>query len=256
MKLFSCIKDLWALPETRLAHSMADSLGEQFYSRCPEHVKPASCKKSLEKNRKDSETMKKNEPNDPIDRENSADRKGGEDGSRQSLPPIASTTSAFSAPTPSTKYLSSRWLRNTFKRVPKHDPTEKLDDTPAQPNYGRIFFGALHATLLWRWWLAGLFKLVGGKFILSHSSISELTPLLIDTLQTTTPLISKALLTWLVESYFFHRFGPIPGQPTPRGIGYGVGLAVALFGMQGGTLISSITEAKYFFLMLMQRFQV
>lgn len=66
--------------------------------------------------------------------------------------------------------------------------------------------------------------------------------LLLDTLQTTSPLISKALLTWLTASFTFHQLTPADraalaaaGQPIaqPRGIGYGIGLAIALFAMQG-----------------------
>ncbi|KAF8514949.1 hypothetical protein BU17DRAFT_52066, partial [Hysterangium stoloniferum] len=53
------------------------------------------------------------------------------------------------------------------------------------------------------------------------------------TLHTTLPLINKALLTWLTETFIFHRVGPAPGILPPRGIGYGVGLAIAPFAMQG-----------------------
>ena len=32
--------DLWALPETRLSHSMMDCLGNAFYSHCPKEARP------------------------------------------------------------------------------------------------------------------------------------------------------------------------------------------------------------------------
>lgn len=136
------MSDLWALPERRLAHTMADRVGEQFYSRCPEHLKPVLWRnKSLESS------------DEPISKEAAVDGSSAEDGSRRS-------------PVPPTELSRSRWLRNPFKRGPKHDATKTIDDdTPPQPNFARIFFGALHATLLWRWWLAGLFKLVGGKYV-------------------------------------------------------------------------------------------
>ena len=58
-----------------------------------------------------------------------------------------------------------------------------------------------------------------------------------DTLKTTTPLLNKVILTWLTDSYIYVRTTEaqraINGIPEPRGIGYGIGLAVALFIMQG-----------------------
>ena len=52
-------------------------------------------------------------------------------------------------------------------------------------------------------------------------------------LNTTTPLVSQVLLTWLMNSYvYFHaneeeRAGL--GLQKPQGIGYGIGLAFAVF---------------------------
>lgn len=59
----------------------------------------------------------------------------------------------------------------------------------------------------------------------------------IDTLKTTTPLLNKVLLTWLSQSYAWARTSDEQhaalGLKQPRGIGYGIGLAIALFVMQG-----------------------
>jgi hypothetical protein len=56
-------------------------------------------------------------------------------------------------------------------------------------------------------------------------------------LKTTTPLLTKVILTWLTDSYIYVRTTDaqraVLGIPKPRGIGYGIGLAVALFVMQG-----------------------
>ena len=58
-----------------------------------------------------------------------------------------------------------------------------------------------------------------------------------DTLKTTTPLLNKVILTWLTDSYVYARTTEaqraVLGSPKPKGIGYGIGLAVALFVMQG-----------------------
>lgn len=59
----------------------------------------------------------------------------------------------------------------------------------------------------------------------------KLTPDL-DTLKTTTPLLTKVILTWLTNSYLHHNV-PESGVPKQKGIGYGVGLAIGLFAMQG-----------------------
>lgn len=71
---------------------------------------------------------------------------------------------------------------------------------------------------MFRWWTAGVLKLIA------------------DTLKTTTPLITKALLTWLTDAYAWNRLSAAEqaesGLTKPRGIGYGVGLAFALFAMQ------------------------
>ncbi|KAL0564979.1 hypothetical protein V5O48_017054, partial [Marasmius crinis-equi] len=59
-----------------------------------------------------------------------------------------------------------------------------------------------------------------------------------DTLNTTTPLVSKVLLTWLQQSYVYYRSDEEARAsiPRPRGIGYGIGLAFAIFAMQGANL--------------------
>ena len=60
-----------------------------------------------------------------------------------------------------------------------------------------------------------------------------------DTLKTTTPLVNKVLLTWLTDSYVYYKFGAAAAATEdiskPRGIGYGIGIAFALFAMQGMT---------------------
>lgn len=86
--------------------------------------------------------------------------------------------------------------------------------------------------------------------------------LILDTLQTTSPLISKALLTWLTESFTFHSLSPAEraaaGQSLakPRGIGYGIGLAVALFAMQGLSVFATTRLCMVFTLSNLQKSQV
>lgn len=60
-----------------------------------------------------------------------------------------------------------------------------------------------------------------------------------ETLKTTTPLVTKVILTWLSERYIYYRLLDQGGEEAvsemskPKGIGYGIGLAFALFVMQG-----------------------
>ncbi|RXW15854.1 hypothetical protein EST38_g10001 [Candolleomyces aberdarensis] len=88
--------------------------------------------------------------------------------------------------------------------------------------YNESLFGALHQTFLRPIWIAGFFKVFA------------------DTLKTTTPLVNKVLLQWLTETYYFHRIPELEREAAiqagsltrPRGVGFGIGLAVALFLMQ------------------------
>lgn len=62
-----------------------------------------------------------------------------------------------------------------------------------------------------------------------------------DTLQTVTPLVNKVLLTWLTTSFVYYRATEeervAAGLEKPRGIGYGIGLAFAIFAMQGTSCV-------------------
>lgn len=76
------------------------------------------------------------------------------------------------------------------------------------------------------------------RFVLPRLAHSYLAHVLAsDTLKTTTPLVNKVLLTWLTNSYIFYHASEAErsflGLEQPRGIGYGIGLAFALFVMQG-----------------------
>ncbi|KAJ7607370.1 multidrug resistance-associated ABC transporter [Roridomyces roridus] len=104
----------------------------------------------------------------------------------------------------------------------KQEDEKELGRKPSRRNpnkkYDSSLFKAVHKTFFWRIWLGGILKLLS------------------DTLKTTTPLLTKVMLTWLTESYIVHNASEelkASGQlPKPRGIGYGIGLAFALFAMQ------------------------
>ncbi|TFK50066.1 multidrug resistance-associated ABC transporter [Heliocybe sulcata] len=83
--------------------------------------------------------------------------------------------------------------------------------------YDESLLRALNQTFFWRWWSAGILKLFS------------------DTLNTTTPLVTKLLLAYLTNAYAAHK----KGLDNTRGIGYGMGLAVAIFVMQEASSLMS-----------------
>ncbi|KAG6873113.1 hypothetical protein C0995_002776 [Termitomyces sp. Mi166 len=109
-----------------------------------------------------------------------------------------------------------------------NEPTPK-SSRKKKPRYDESLFYALLRTFASRICWAGSFKLCG------------------DTLKTTTPLVSKVLLAWLTNSYVYHRLSDeqkASGQfGKPQGIGYGIGVAFALFAMQE---IASLMTNHYF----------
>ncbi|KAK0467750.1 multidrug resistance-associated ABC transporter [Desarmillaria tabescens] len=93
------------------------------------------------------------------------------------------------------------------------------ENVAAQTGYGLSLAKALHRKFFVRFWSAGFCVLV------------------LETLETTTPLLTKLLLAWLTASYDYYRLSDeqkVSGLvDRPPGIGYGIGLAFAIFAMQG-----------------------
>ncbi|KAJ3982865.1 multidrug resistance-associated ABC transporter [Lentinula detonsa] len=89
----------------------------------------------------------------------------------------------------------------------------------SKPEYDSSLLQAIYQTFKAEWWTSGMLKLVS------------------DTLKTTTPLVNKVILTWLTDSFVYYKATPserteLGLTSAPRGIGYGIGLAFALFVMQ------------------------
>ena len=73
-----------------------------------------------------------------------------------------------------------------------------------------------------------------------YSLIYHVKFFILDTLKTTSPLLNKVLLEWLTDSFVYFGLtdteraaAAAQGLSKPRGLGYGIGLAFALFVMQG-----------------------
>ncbi|CCM00202.1 uncharacterized protein FIBRA_02230 [Fibroporia radiculosa] len=103
--------------------------------------------------------------------------------------------------------------------------------------YDSSLLYALHTTFFWKWWAAGILTLIA------------------NTLNTCTPLVSQVLLTWLTDSYTYHRTSieQREGLIPPQGIGYGIGLSFGLFLMQE---ISSIITAHYSLMTMQTGFEM
>ncbi|EFI26686.1 hypothetical protein CC1G_15457 [Coprinopsis cinerea okayama7 len=109
------------------------------------------------------------------------------------------------------------------ENAPSQDSSapEAVPNVPADKEnsqFDESLFKAFHQTIALPFWVAGVLNLIS------------------DTLRTTTPLVSQVFLKWLTEAYFVHQSGGeenLPdGVPAPKGIGYGIGLAFAIFAMQ------------------------
>ncbi|KAJ7461221.1 multidrug resistance-associated ABC transporter [Mycena latifolia] len=97
--------------------------------------------------------------------------------------------------------------------------SKRFWDRKPKKQYDSLLFLAIHRTFMFDIWTGAILTLVA------------------ETLKTTTPLLNKVILTWLTESYVIYHAteaekasGTLP-KPA-GGIGYGIGLAFALFAMQ------------------------
>ncbi|KAJ7827858.1 multidrug resistance-associated ABC transporter [Mycena olivaceomarginata] len=140
--------------------------------------------------------------------------------SNESVAETASVESVKEKRGDSSKEESPKKPRRFWQRKPK-------------PKYDSSLFRAVLRTFSWRIITGGILKLIA------------------DTLRTTTPLLTKVLLTWLTESYIVHRATDAQKAsgllPKPQGIGYGMGLAVALFAMQGTATSFSSQYSRLWF---------
>ncbi|KAJ7100917.1 multidrug resistance-associated ABC transporter [Mycena belliarum] len=101
------------------------------------------------------------------------------------------------------------------------DSTEKpkrLWQRKPRKQFDSSLFLAIHRTFIFPIWSAGILTFIA------------------DALITTTPLLTKVLLTWLIESYtVYHATDAEKASgllPNPGGLGHGIGLGFALFSMQ------------------------
>lgn len=123
-------------------------------------------------------------------------------------------------------------------------PQDSRSRKEKKTKYDQSLFKALIKTFFFQIWTAGILKLLAGKFQIYIVPLFHLAHpakmKLLDTLNTTSPLLNKVLLEWLTDSYTYFRLtkaeqavAAAQGLSKPKGLGYGIGLAFALFIMQG-----------------------
>ncbi|TDL20293.1 multidrug resistance-associated ABC transporter [Rickenella mellea] len=192
--------DLWQLPTPRLTRTLTDAIQTNFFARVEPEKRPHFLRNASSSSSSDSAASPTLSPTSSTREERDVegqipDTKEGKDPSE-----------------------GKEGVKG--KTVPVEG--EKNVKGKKEKKYDASLVKAIHTTFFYRIWTAGIFKLVA------------------DTLKTTTPLVNKALLAWLTDAYIFHRLPPgtspaaaaAQGVTPPRGIGYGIGLGVALFVMQ------------------------
>ncbi|TFY55007.1 hypothetical protein EVJ58_g8525 [Rhodofomes roseus] len=220
-------EDLWELPAERLTDPLTDELERNFYKRCPPEKRPRSRRKTPADQPErpasvasTSSATIENEKRSTNDK-NGLDTKHATDDKDD----IDIEDSAGSKPPPPT---GGKKARKGRKRS-ESGATEK----DKKPKYDSSLLKALNRCYFWLWWTSGILTLLG------------------NTLQTTTPLVNQRLLNWLEERCYYWQ---VPSADRtlisqPQGIGYGIGLAFAIFVMQEA---SSLMTCHYT-LMSMER---
>ncbi len=86
------------------------------------------------------------------------------------------------------------------------------------------------------------------KFVTNSAAVRRNMSLQSYTLNTTTPLVNQVLLTWLTKSFVYFKATDAErtalGLQKPQGIGYGIGLAFAIFAMQGTSFIGHFVNVN------------
>jgi ATP-binding cassette, subfamily C (CFTR/MRP), member 1 len=205
--------DLWQLPPPKLTARLAERVEGNFYARCPPEERPYFLQPP--KGDPGSDVKEKGGK-----RDESADIEKRDSDDVDIKRGASADDTVAAAPEVS----KGKWQRPRLSTRPTGTtPTTRK----GEPKYDRSLLRALHATFWVRWWSAGVARLCS------------------DTLKTTAPLVNKAFLRWLSESYIWYKAGDALRQSgsisRPAGVGHGIGLAFGLFLMQE---VSSLVRSR------------
>ncbi|KAF8884421.1 ATP-dependent bile acid permease [Gymnopilus junonius] len=207
--------DFWELPRARLTATLSDEVENNFYRRCPPEKRPRSMKLSdigQASNDSNKHVSEKSEEELQDSAEKNVEELGGIEHPADALTAESTQTAVppdvDQLPGTKTKKKTDSKAWSCFGQRKKAVKKSVYDESLVK---------AIYRTFMVRIWFSGAMKLFS------------------DTLKTTTPLVTKVLLTWLTESYAYSRANEEERTflTKPRGVGYGVGVAFALFIMQG-----------------------
>ncbi|CDZ96790.1 Multidrug resistance-associated protein/mitoxantrone resistance protein, ABC superfamily [Phaffia rhodozyma] len=100
-------------------------------------------------------------------------------------------------------------------KEPMHPPKVTEDEIV----YDQSLLLALQKTVFWRFWIGGMIGVCAVALL------------------TTGPLVSQLILNYITTSYNYAHREPGQDLPTPRSVGYGIGLGIGLWAMQQGASI-------------------
>ncbi|KAL0072612.1 hypothetical protein AAF712_000375 [Marasmius tenuissimus] len=122
---------------------------------------------------------------------------------------------------------------------PREEGGTSYEGVDKEKVYDASILKTLHGVFYAQWWFAGLLQLGSGMCLSDRIAMNEIKLVFPDALKITTPLVNKILLNWLAESYLFYRTTEAErsalgiSMTEPRGVGFGIGIAFAIFSMQG-----------------------
>ncbi|KZP09468.1 multidrug resistance-associated ABC transporter [Athelia psychrophila] len=216
--------DLWHLPADRQTAALSAEVEGNFYARCPPEKRPALHRAQTE--------PQAQAPPDPESED------GASSGDHTNI-------NADVEANEKEHEKEGEGEGESEGQDGQPHPEDVATDADGKTKYDSSLMHALHRTFFVDWWTSGIL-LLGA-----------------NTLQTTSPLITKVLLSWLTDCYYYHQYASLSpaaqaqavaaaassgaaGESIltkPRGIGYGIGLAFALFAMQE---VSSLMSNHYY----------
>ncbi|CED82131.1 multidrug resistance-associated abc transporter [Phaffia rhodozyma] len=204
--------DLWKLDETRLSTNTGSALENNFYDRVPIESRPRFLRP------KGYKAPQKQSPITTLVESDNKEKNADKPSTPATLPSPA---------TASTNKKTSK----KEKKLTGNKEGGKVKGLDGKV-YDQSMIRALLKTFSWDFWLSAVF------FIISAL------------LQTTSPLVTKQLLSYITSSYEWAKASEATKASlvAPRAIGHGIGLTIALFVMQE---VASLCQNQY-----MQRGQV
>ena len=105
--------------------------------------------------------------------------------------------------------------------------------------YDRSLLKAMFSTVWFEWCFSVVLNIcAGGSRLMSFCSRTRRLTAGSAALQVTAPLVTKKIITQLSLAYYYHQAQnsgislAVAGIPAPKSVGYGIGLAFALFAME------------------------